>query len=99
MRILRAKWVLVCDENFKILKEGAIVFDKKIIEVCTFASAARKYPRAEILDFSGDIALRHCLKAGAGRRSARTVDHGADRRDDAKRRGHDRRNFKLRRRG
>jgi len=57
MRILRAKWVLVCDENFKILKEGAIVFDKKIIEVCTFASAARKYPQAEILDFSGDIAM------------------------------------------
>ena len=57
MRILRAKWVLVCDENFKILKEGAIVFDKKIIEVCTFANAARKYPQAEILDFSGDIAM------------------------------------------
>ena len=57
MRILRAKWVLVCDENFKILKEGAIVFDKKIIEVCAFASAVRKYPQAEILDFSGDIAM------------------------------------------
>lgn len=57
MRILRAKWVLVCDENFKILKEGAIVFDKKIIEVCAFASAERKYPQAEILDFSGDIAM------------------------------------------
>ena len=57
MRILRAKWVIVCDENFKILKEGAIVFDKKIIEVCAFASAARKYPQAEILDFSGDIAM------------------------------------------
>lgn len=57
MRILRAKWILACDENFKILKEGAIVFDKKITEVCTFASAARKYPQAEILDFSGDIAM------------------------------------------
>ena len=57
MRILRAKWVLACDENFKILKEGAIVFDKKIIEVCAFARAARKYPQAEILDFSGDIAM------------------------------------------
>ncbi|WP_298783753.1 metal-dependent hydrolase [uncultured Campylobacter sp.] len=57
MRILRAKWVLVCDENFKILKEGAIVFDQKIIEVCAFASAARKYPQAEILDFSGDIVM------------------------------------------
>ena len=57
MRILRAKWVLVCDENFKILKDGAIVFDQKIIEVCAFASAARKYPQAEILDFSGDIAM------------------------------------------
>ena len=57
MRILRAKWVLVCDENFKILKEGAIVFDEKIIEVCAFASVARKYPQAEILDFSGDIAM------------------------------------------
>lgn len=57
MRILRAKWVLVCDENFKILKDGAIVFGEKIIEVCNFASAARKYPQAEILDFSGDIAM------------------------------------------
>ena len=57
MRILRAKWVLVCDENFKILKDGAIVFDQKIIEVCAFASAVRKYPQAEILDFSGDIAM------------------------------------------
>ncbi len=57
MRILRAKWVLVCDENFKILKDGAIVFDQKIIEVCSFASAVRKYPQAEILDFSGDIAM------------------------------------------
>ena len=57
MRILRAKWVLACDENFKILKDGAIVFDEKIIEVCAFASAVRKYPQAEILDFSGDIAM------------------------------------------
>ena len=57
MRILRAKWVLVCDENFKILKDGAIIFDEKIIEVCAFESAARKYPQAEILDFSGDIAM------------------------------------------
>ena len=57
MRILRAKWVLVCDENFKILKDGAIVFDEKIIEVCAFASAVHKYPQAEILDFSGDIAM------------------------------------------
>lgn len=57
MRILRAKWILVCDENFKILKDGAIVFDEKIIEVCAFASAVRKYPQAEILDFSGDIAM------------------------------------------
>ena len=57
MRILRAKWILACDENFKILKDGAIVFDEKIIEVCAFASAVRKYPQAEILDFSGDIAM------------------------------------------
>ena len=57
MRILRAKWVLVCEENFKISKEGAIVFDEKIIEVCSFASVASKYPQAEILDFSGDIAM------------------------------------------
>ena len=57
MRILRAKWVLACDENFKILKDGAIIFDEKIIEVCAFESAARKYPQAEILDFSGDIAM------------------------------------------
>ncbi|MEA3352954.1 MAG: metal-dependent hydrolase [Campylobacterota bacterium] len=36
MKILRADWLLICDEEFNIIKNGAIVFDKTIQEVGTF---------------------------------------------------------------
>ena len=57
MKILKAKYLLLCDENFKILKDAAVVFSDKIKEICDFKLACKKYPNAQILDFGGDIAM------------------------------------------
>jgi len=44
MKILSAKWVLTCDENFSIIENGAIVFSDKIIEIDTRENIQKKYP-------------------------------------------------------
>ena len=36
MKILRADFILKCDESFEIIKDGAISFDKKILAVDSF---------------------------------------------------------------
>ena len=33
MKILKAKWILTCDEKFKIHRDKAVVFDEKIEEI------------------------------------------------------------------
>jgi len=48
MKIITAKWVITCDENFSIIKDGAIVFDKKIIQIDTISNIQKKYPNEEI---------------------------------------------------
>jgi len=48
MKILTAKWVVTCDENFSIIKDGAIVFDKQILEIDTISNIQKKYPNEEI---------------------------------------------------
>ena len=35
MKIISANWVVTCDENNSIIKNGAVVFDDKIIEIDT----------------------------------------------------------------
>ena len=35
MKILSASWIITCNENSTIIKDGAIVFDDKIIDVGT----------------------------------------------------------------
>ena len=57
MKILKAKYLLLCDENFTILKDNSVVFDEKIVEICKFENALQKYPNAQIYDFGDDIAL------------------------------------------
>ncbi|HIP13213.1 MAG TPA: metal-dependent hydrolase [Arcobacter sp.] len=44
MQILHANWLLTCDENFTIIKNGAIVFDEKIILVDSIENVKKKYP-------------------------------------------------------
>ncbi|MCK5111256.1 MAG: metal-dependent hydrolase [Arcobacteraceae bacterium] len=46
-KLLSADWLLTCDEHFKIIKDGAIVFDKQIIEVGTLEDIKDKYPNVE----------------------------------------------------
>ena len=55
MKILKARWILVCDEKFKIHRDKAIVFDEKIEEILKFDEAREKYPDAEIIDCGNDV--------------------------------------------
>lgn len=57
MKILKAKYILVCDENFTILKNKAIVFDEEILDVGEFENLIKIYKNADILDFSNDIVM------------------------------------------
>jgi len=48
MNIVSANWILTCDENNSIIKDGAIVFDDKIIEIDTLENIKSKYPNIQI---------------------------------------------------
>ena len=44
MKFLYADWLLTCDEEFSIVANGAIAFDKKIIDIGTIEEFREKYP-------------------------------------------------------
>lgn len=48
MKIISASWVVSCDENDRIIEDGAVVFNDKIIEVNTLLEIEKKYPNIEI---------------------------------------------------
>ncbi|AXH14200.1 aminofutalosine deaminase family hydrolase [Malaciobacter mytili] len=48
MKILAAKWVFTCDENSGIIEDGAIVYNKQIIDVDTLENIQKNYPSVEI---------------------------------------------------
>lgn len=50
MNILSAKWVITCDENFSIIKNGAIVFNDKIVDIDTIDNIKKKYPNNELIE-------------------------------------------------
>jgi cytosine/adenosine deaminase-related metal-dependent hydrolase len=43
-KLLSSDWLITCNEDFTIIKDGAIVFDKQIIEVGTIDQLTAKYP-------------------------------------------------------
>jgi len=53
MKFLYADWLLVCDEDFSIIKNGAIVFDKKIIDIGTVEEFREKY-NLETIEYLGE---------------------------------------------
>ena len=57
MKIISANWVVTCDENNSIIKNGAVVFDDKIIEIDTFLNIEKKYPNIEILNLEKNSVL------------------------------------------
>ena len=48
MKFLHADWILICDEEFTIIKNGAIVFDTKIIDIGTIDEIKEKYTNENI---------------------------------------------------
>lgn len=48
MKIISASWLLTCDENNSIIKNGTIVFDEKIIEIDSLENIQKKYPSTNI---------------------------------------------------
>lgn len=57
MKILKAKFILLCDKDFTILEDCAIAFDEEIKEVGDFSKLCAKFRQAEILDYGSDIAM------------------------------------------
>lgn len=49
MKFLSSDWVLKCDKEFTIIKDGGLVFDEKIIDVDTLENLQSKYPDAEFI--------------------------------------------------
>ncbi|MFA9372674.1 MAG: metal-dependent hydrolase [Poseidonibacter sp.] len=57
MKILSAKWVITCDEDFSIIKDGAIVFTDKILDIDTLENIQIKYPNKEIIQSKDNTVL------------------------------------------
>ncbi len=57
MKIISANWIVTCDENNSIIKNGAVVFDDKIIEIDTLLNIEKKYPNIEILNLEDNSVL------------------------------------------
>mgnify|MGYP000206347970 CR=1 FL=1 len=43
MKIISASWLITCDKNSTIIKNGAVVYDKKIIDLGTLEFIQKKY--------------------------------------------------------
>ena len=48
MKIISASWLIKCDENDSIIKNGAIVFNEKIVEIDSLENIKKKYPNHDI---------------------------------------------------
>ncbi|WP_086301846.1 aminofutalosine deaminase family hydrolase [Campylobacter devanensis] len=57
MKILKAKFIILCNESFDVVQNGAIAFDKTIHKISKFDELIARFSDAEILDFSDDIAM------------------------------------------
>lgn len=58
MKIIKAKYILTCDEEFKIYKDKAVVFDEFIIDLLDFKDLENdKFKNADIIDHSNDILM------------------------------------------
>ena len=53
MQFLSSDWILTCDDDFRIIKDGAIVFDEKIIAIDSLQNLQKKYPN-ETFHHQGD---------------------------------------------
>ncbi len=56
MKIIKAKYILLCDEDFTIVKDGAICFDEVILGVGDKDELKNRYPDASFSDL-GDVVV------------------------------------------
>ncbi len=52
MKFFYADWLVTCDEKFSIIKDGAICFDEKIIDIDVYENFQIKYPN-ETIEYMG----------------------------------------------
>lgn len=57
MKILKAKYILTCDDDFQILENKSIVFDEKIVKIGDFSELVQEFSNAEIFDYSDCVAM------------------------------------------
>jgi len=57
MKLILAKWILTCDDEFSIIEDGGIVFSEQIIEVAKAEDLKLKYPEAKLIETKPDSVL------------------------------------------
>lgn len=57
MKIISASWIVTCDENSTIIKNGAIVYEKKIIDIGTLDFIKEKYPNIDIIELENNSVI------------------------------------------
>ena len=57
MKILKAKYILTCDDDFQILENKSIAFDEKIVKIGDFSELVQEFGGAEIFDYSDCVAM------------------------------------------
>jgi cytosine/adenosine deaminase-related metal-dependent hydrolase len=56
MKLLKADYILSCDESFNIYRDSVIVFDEKIIDLCSEDEAKKRFTEEEI-EYLGEGSL------------------------------------------
>ena len=57
MKIIKANYLLTCNEAFEIIKDGAVVFDKKIIDYGKVDEIKEKYRDLEITEYKNSVIM------------------------------------------
>ena len=57
MKILKAKFIILCNESFEVLQNSAIAFSDKIEKIAKFDELINEYKDAKVIDFSNNIAM------------------------------------------
>lgn len=53
MNFISSDWIVTCDTNFTIIKNGAIVFNETIIDIDTKENIEKKYPNS-VFEYQGE---------------------------------------------
>ena len=59
MKILKAKFIILCNESFEVLQNSAIAFSDKIEKIAKFDELINEYKDAKVIDFSNNYLLMY----------------------------------------